>query len=139
MKARDVMTWGFVSVEADASVERAARLMLQNKISGLPVVVAKGTLVGIVTEGDFLRRAEIGTQRRRLRAGLTIRALSEELPCSRAERRFDGTSASALDQAGIELAMFCLDPPNIVSEVIQLGFHLARRNPLHFGPMLFRL
>jgi CBS domain-containing protein len=38
MKARDVMTWGVVS--ADASVERAARIMLQNKISGLPVVDA---------------------------------------------------------------------------------------------------
>jgi CBS domain-containing protein len=61
------MTWGVVSVEADASVERAARLMLENKISGLPVVDAKGSLVGIVTEGDFLRRREIGTQRRRPR------------------------------------------------------------------------
>ena len=67
MKVSDVMTWGVVSVEADASVERAARLMLQNKISGLPVVDAKGSLVGVVTEGDFLRRGEIGTQRRRPR------------------------------------------------------------------------
>ena len=65
MKAHDVMTWGVVSVEADASVTRAVRLMLQNKISGLPVVDAKGSLVGIVTEGDFLRRSELGTQRRR--------------------------------------------------------------------------
>jgi CBS domain-containing protein len=64
---RDVMTWGVVSVEADASVARAARIMLQNKISGLPVVDAKGTLVGIVTESDFLHRGEIGTQRRRPR------------------------------------------------------------------------
>jgi CBS domain-containing protein len=34
----------------------AARLMLQNRISGLPVVDAGGNLVGVVTEGDFLRR-----------------------------------------------------------------------------------
>jgi CBS domain-containing protein len=67
MKARDVMTWGVISVEEGASVERAARLMLQNKVSGLPVVDAKGALVGIVTEGDFLRRTEIGTKRRRPR------------------------------------------------------------------------
>jgi len=67
MKARDVMTWGIISVEPDASVERAALLMLQNEISGLPVVDPKGNLVGIVTEGDFLRRGEIGTQRRRPR------------------------------------------------------------------------
>ena len=41
--------------------------MLQRKFSGLPVVDASGTLVGIVTEGDFLRRAETGTVRRRPR------------------------------------------------------------------------
>jgi CBS-domain-containing membrane protein len=39
--------------------------MLQNRISGLPVVDKEGELVGIVTEGDFLRRSELGTQRRR--------------------------------------------------------------------------
>ena len=59
MKARDVMTWGVISVEADASVERAARLMLQNRVSGLPVVDSQGAMVGMVTEADFLRRSEI--------------------------------------------------------------------------------
>ena len=58
MKAHDVMTWGIISVEASASVVRAAQIMLENKISGLPVVDASGNLVGIVTEGDFLRRGE---------------------------------------------------------------------------------
>ncbi len=67
MKARDVMTWGTISVEAKASIMHAASLMLQNKISGLPVVGADGHIVGIVTEGDFLRRRELGTQRRRPR------------------------------------------------------------------------
>src|SRR5215510_3477479 len=67
MKAHDVMTWGAITVEPDASVSRAVRLMLQNKISGLPVVDADGQLVGMVTEGDFLRRGELGTQRQRPR------------------------------------------------------------------------
>ncbi|MGZ5938289.1 MAG: CBS domain-containing protein [Rhizomicrobium sp.] len=60
--SRDVVT-----VSPDDTVLRAARLMLQKKFSGLPVVDAAGTLVGIVTEGDFLRRAETGTVRRRPR------------------------------------------------------------------------
>jgi CBS domain-containing protein len=63
MKTRDVMTAGVVTVAQDASVLEAVRLMLQRKISGLPVVDASGTLVGMVTEGDFLRRAELGTER----------------------------------------------------------------------------
>jgi CBS domain-containing protein len=45
----------------------AVRVMLQRRFSGLPVVDDKGALVGIVTEGDLLRRAEIGTQRKRSR------------------------------------------------------------------------
>jgi CBS domain-containing protein len=67
MKAHDVMTWGTITVEPDASITRAVRLMLQNKISGLPVVDANGQLVGMVTEGDFLRRGELGTKRQRPR------------------------------------------------------------------------
>jgi CBS domain-containing protein len=67
MKAHDVMTWGTITVEPDASITRAVRLMLQNKISGLPVVDADGQLVGMVTEGDFLRRGELGTERHRPR------------------------------------------------------------------------
>jgi len=67
MKAKDVMTPHVLSVAPDASISAAARLMLQNRISGLPVIDGSGNLVGMVTEGDFLRRAEIGTQRRRAR------------------------------------------------------------------------
>jgi CBS domain-containing protein len=61
------MTREVVSVEPESSVLHAARLMLQKRISGLPAVDGAGNLVGIVTEGDFLRRTETGTQRRRPR------------------------------------------------------------------------
>lgn len=67
MRACDVMTRKLVSIDPDASILEAARLMLQNRISGLPVIDRGGRLVGLVTEGDFLRRAETGTQRRRPR------------------------------------------------------------------------
>ena len=67
MKAGDVMTRRVFSVDPNAGVLQAVRLMLQHKISGLPVVDAGGALVGIVTEGDFLRRAETATERKRPR------------------------------------------------------------------------
>ena len=67
MRAREIMTMEVVSVSPDASILEAVRLMLQNRISGLPVVDRQGMLVGVVTEGDFLRRAETGTQRKRAR------------------------------------------------------------------------
>ncbi len=81
MKASDVMTRRIVSVTPEATVLEAVRLMLQNHISGLPVIDATGNLIGVVTEGDFLRRAETGTQRKRSRwLELLVgpRALAEE-------------------------------------------------------------
>ncbi len=66
MNARDVMTRNVISIAPDATVLQAARKMLEHRISGLPVV-DKGKLVGIVSEGDFLRRRETRTERRRSR------------------------------------------------------------------------
>lgn len=67
MKAQDVMTQYVVSAGPDDTVARAVRAMLQNDISGLPVLDADGRLVGMVTEGDLLRRTETATERRRPR------------------------------------------------------------------------
>jgi CBS domain-containing protein len=67
MKANDIMTSPVVSIDPDMPVVEAARIMLRRHISGLPVIDNDGRLIGIVTEGDFLRRAETGTQRRRSR------------------------------------------------------------------------
>lgn len=67
MKVKDIMTPKVLSIEPTASVLQAVRLMLQNRISGLPVVDAAGILVGVVTEGDFLRRTETATERHRPR------------------------------------------------------------------------
>jgi CBS-domain-containing membrane protein len=67
MRAADVMTVQPVSISPEASILEAIRVMLQRKFSGLPVVDDSGALVGIVTEGDLLRRTETGTQRKRPR------------------------------------------------------------------------
>lgn len=67
MNAGDVMTQSTLTVDPDASIVHAIQLMLKRRISGLPVVDNTGALVGIVTEGDLLRRAELGTQKRRPR------------------------------------------------------------------------
>jgi CBS domain-containing protein len=67
MQAKDVMTAPVISIAPNDAIERAIRVMLQNHISGLPVIDSFGRLQGIVTEGDFLRRAETATERRRPR------------------------------------------------------------------------
>ncbi len=67
MKAGDVMTRAVISADPDATVLQAARYMLQHHISGLPVIDKAGKLVGVLSEGDFLRRRETQTERRRSR------------------------------------------------------------------------
>jgi CBS domain-containing protein len=67
MKVSEVMTHRVVTVGSTATVADAATLMLKHGISGLPVVDRKGALVGMVTEGDLLRRSESGTERHRPR------------------------------------------------------------------------
>ena len=62
MRAKDVMTKAVVTVEPDASVTALAELLCDRRISGVPVV-AGGKVVGMVSEGDLLRRYEIGTDR----------------------------------------------------------------------------
>ena len=64
MKASDIMMPDVISADPDATVLQAARYMLQHHISGLPVIDKSGTLVGILSEGDFLRRRETHTDRR---------------------------------------------------------------------------
>jgi len=65
MRAHQIMTHQVITVGPDTTIFEAAELMLQNHVSGLPVLNASGKLVGVVSEGDFIRRAEIGTQRKR--------------------------------------------------------------------------
>lgn len=62
MQARDIMTRGIISVAPQSSVIDAASLLVEHRISALPVI-DDGALVGIVSEADLLRRYELGTQR----------------------------------------------------------------------------
>ncbi|MFI5013362.1 MAG: CBS domain-containing protein [Hyphomicrobiales bacterium] len=67
MQARDVMTSPVISVSPAAQISEAIGVMLRSHLSGLPVVDAEGRLVGMLSEGDLLRRTELGTERHRPR------------------------------------------------------------------------
>ena len=67
MNAEHIMTRDVISIDPDSTVLQAARLMLQHHISGLPVIDKNGNLVGVLSEGDFLRRSETRTERHRSR------------------------------------------------------------------------
>jgi CBS domain-containing protein len=67
MRAHQIMTRQVITATVDTPITEAARTLLAHHISGMPVVDATGKLVGVVSQGDFMRRAEIGTQRKRSR------------------------------------------------------------------------
>ncbi len=65
MKARDVMVSPVITTNPSASVKEVAQILLTHHISAVPVVDEAGRLVGIVSEGDLMRRADLGTERHR--------------------------------------------------------------------------
>lgn len=62
MQVAALMSKNIVSVQPSTTVADAVRIMLANRVSGLPVLDADSKLVGVITEGDLLRRAEISTE-----------------------------------------------------------------------------
>jgi CBS domain-containing protein len=67
MQARDIMTKPVVWISHKAKIVEAIDLMLKSRLSGLPVIDEEGRLVGILSEGDLLRRTELGTEHHRPR------------------------------------------------------------------------
>ena len=65
MRAMDIMTSEVITVEENATVQAAAELMAEHGISALPVVDKDTRVIGIVSEGDLLHRAETATEQRR--------------------------------------------------------------------------
>ncbi|WP_295850777.1 CBS domain-containing protein [Tardiphaga sp.] len=65
MRAHQIMTRNVITVTPETTIIEAANMMLHHHISGMPVMDHQGVLVGIISEGDFVRRVEIGTQRKR--------------------------------------------------------------------------
>jgi CBS domain-containing protein len=92
MNAVDVMVSNVITVNVDATVQEVAGTLATNHVSAVPVVDRQGKLAGIVSEGDLIRRSEIGTERSRswwLDALSTNRKLAEEFVRSHSRRVSD--------------------------------------------------
>ena len=65
MRASDVMVRNVVTVTPETEAAAAVKLLVEHDISALPVVEADGRVIGMISEADLLRRAEIGTEKHR--------------------------------------------------------------------------
>jgi CBS-domain-containing membrane protein len=62
MRAVDVMTTDVITIDEDASVQAAAKLLIEHNISAVPIVDKDNRVIGVVSEGDLLHRGETGTE-----------------------------------------------------------------------------
>ena len=58
MQAQDIMTKNVISAAADTTVEQITALMMENHISAVPILDVDGTVIGLISEGDLMRRVE---------------------------------------------------------------------------------
>jgi CBS domain-containing protein len=65
MNAADVMVHQVITIRPDSTIRDVAELLVAKHISAVPVTDADGKLLGIISEGDLLRRSETETERRR--------------------------------------------------------------------------
>lgn len=91
MDARDIMTPEVITVVPETPVQEVARLLADNRISGVPVV-KDGKVIGILSEGDLFRRVELGTERHHLHwleLFASARSLASEYVKSRGQTAAD--------------------------------------------------
>jgi CBS domain-containing protein len=104
MQARDVMVSNVITVDPNASVQEAARILLTNHISALPVVDQNGKLIGIISEGDLVQRVELETEPCRswwleLVAGRSKEAMALEYVKSRSRKVADVMTTEVITSA----------------------------------------
>lgn len=99
MKAAEIMVANVITVTPEQTVQEVAEILLDRRISGLPVVNAAGELVGIVSEGDLMRRVDAGTEHRRswwLRLLMGREGLAEEYVREHARKVADVMTRSVI-------------------------------------------
>jgi len=122
MQAKDIMTTNVVSISPAASVRHAVAVMLQNNISGLPVVSDAGRVCGMLTEGDLLLRREIRVSLRSSR----VSEVTSELDLERYIRTH-GWSVADVMSPDVIVAL----PDSEVSDIADsLQAHRIKRLPI---------
>jgi CBS domain-containing protein len=124
MNAADIMTRNVVTVTPETTVAALVHILLSRNISGVPVVEADGTIVGIVTEGDLVRRAELGTERKR---GGWLTFFTGTATLAEDYVRSHGTRVADLMQSGV----VAVAPDTSLAEIADLmDEHHVRRVPV---------
>jgi len=113
MKAADIMVKDVVTAGPEASVRELATIMLERRISGMPVVDGGGRVLGIVSEGDLIRRPEIETDR--VKTGWLHLFLSDEQRARDFVKSHGRKAREVMTQPAI-----CVAPDTPLAEIVRL-------------------
>ncbi|HUB44485.1 MAG TPA: CBS domain-containing protein [Acetobacteraceae bacterium] len=120
MNAADVMTPDVITVHPDTPLDQVVTLMLASHISGVPVM-DEDSLVGIISEGDLLRRIELGTQPRRSHL---LEAFSSTTSLAAEYTRTRGRKASEVMTTDV-VSVEDTAPVSVIVEVMET-YHIKR-------------
>src|SRR5215470_16185367 len=115
MRAMDVMTSKVITVDENASVQAAAKLLVEHGISAVPVVDKDDRVIGMVSEGDLLHRTETGTEQRRswwLETGTSTARQVAEYIKSHSGKVGDVMTRAVLGHRTDFDCRYCRDPRN---------------------------
>jgi len=127
MKAADIMTTKVVSVSETATVRETAKLLLTHGISAVPVVDGAGRPVGMVSEGDLMRRREAGTERH---APWWLRAITSDVQSAKEFTKARGLTAR--DVMTRDVVQITEDTPlNEIAALLEA--HAIKRVPVIHG------
>jgi CBS domain-containing protein len=122
MQAKDIMTTNVVSIGPAVGIRHAVAVMMQNNVSGLPVIDDEGRVCGMLTEGDLLLRREIRPQANQVRASCVLSELD-------LERYISSHGWSVRDVMSPDVIVAC--PDSEVSDIAEsLQAHRIKRVPI---------
>ena len=124
MVVADIMTHPALAIDPQAPLLQAIRLMTGHRVSGLPVVDPQGRILGILTEGDLLRRAETGT------AGERPGWLASFLRPGRSAQRYVATHARRVGEVMTTEVIAVTEDTSLADAVELMQRHRIRRLPV---------
>ena len=127
MLAKDIMTKDVVTVRPTTTIKNLAKILIQNQISGVPVVDDAGTIVGIVSDADIVRK-----RARQVRAIMSKKVVSiaEETPVEKIARLMTTHKLKRVPVLRGQKVVGIVSRADIVG-AIAMGKHIALHTPIY--------
>jgi len=127
MLAKDIMTKDVVTVRPTTTIKSLAKILIQNQISGVPVVDDAGTIVGIVSDADIVRKKARQVQ---TIMSKNVVSIAEETPVEKIARLMTTHKLKRVPVLRGQMMVGIVSRADIVG-AIAMGKHIALHTPIY--------